>query len=80
MWGSTGRHYDDVSRFVASGIEHCVERLAPMPGAVNAVANGLDEDRRASARAEMAELFDQHTDGLGVSVPWDYLVTVGVRR
>lgn len=32
MWGSTGRRYDDVSRYVGSGIEHCVERLAPAPG------------------------------------------------
>lgn len=32
MWGSGGRAYDDVSRFIAEGIEHCVIRLAPTPG------------------------------------------------
>jgi len=32
MWGSGGRAYDDVSRFIAEGIEHCVLRLAPKPG------------------------------------------------
>ena len=29
MWSSGGRAYDDVSRFIAEGIEHCVIRLAP---------------------------------------------------
>lgn len=32
MWGSGGRAYDEVSRFIAEGIEHCVIRLAPRPG------------------------------------------------
>jgi hypothetical protein len=54
--------------------------MAKSFGPVSAIANGLDEERRASARAEMAELFDRHKDGLGVSVPWDYLVTIGVKR
>ena len=54
--------------------------MAESFGPVYAIANGLDEERRASARAEMAELFDRHKDGLGVSVPWDYLVTIGVKR
>lgn len=32
MWGSGGRAYDEVSRFIAEGIEHCVQHLAPKPG------------------------------------------------
>jgi SAM-dependent methyltransferase len=32
MWGSGGRRYDEISRFIAEGIEHCVLRLAPQPG------------------------------------------------
>jgi SAM-dependent methyltransferase len=32
MWSSGGRAYDEVSRFIADGIEHCVTRLAPKPG------------------------------------------------
>ncbi len=32
MWSSGGRAYDEVSRFIAEGIEHCVIRLAPKPG------------------------------------------------
>jgi len=32
MWSSGGRAYDEVSRFIAEGIEHCTVRLAPKPG------------------------------------------------
>ncbi len=32
MWSCGGRAYDEVSRFIAEGIEHCVIRLAPKPG------------------------------------------------
>lgn len=32
MWSSGGRAYDDISRGIADGIEHCVLRLAPGPG------------------------------------------------
>lgn len=32
MWGATGRRYDEVSRWMSSGIEHCLERLAPESG------------------------------------------------
>ncbi len=32
MWGGGGRSYDKVSRFIAEGIEHCVDRLAPKSG------------------------------------------------
>lgn len=49
-------------------------------GPVKAVAESLDEERLAAARADMAAFFNRHQDGLGVSLPCDYLVTVGVRR
>ncbi len=32
MWSSGGRAYDEISRFIAEGIGHCVNRLAPKPG------------------------------------------------
>lgn len=32
MWGGAGRAYDDVSRDIASAIQHCVDRLAPAEG------------------------------------------------
>jgi SAM-dependent methyltransferase len=32
MWSAGGRAYDDISRGIADGIEHCVLRLAPTPG------------------------------------------------
>lgn len=32
MWSAGGRAYDDISRGIADGIEHCVLRLAPKPG------------------------------------------------
>ncbi len=32
MWSSGGRAYDEVSRFISEGIEHCVIRLAPKSG------------------------------------------------
>ncbi len=31
-WSSGGRHYDAISRQIADGIEHCVNRLDPQPG------------------------------------------------
>ena len=52
MWGSPGRRYDEVSRWISSGIEHCVERLAPMPDErVLDVATGTGwTSRRVAAR------------------------------
>lgn len=40
--------------------------LAEAFGPVHTVANGLTEEHRASARADIAELFDRHEDGLGL--------------
>ena len=54
--------------------------LAESFGPVYGVAHGLDDECRAAARADMAALYDQYKDGLGVAFPCEYLVTVGVRR
>jgi SAM-dependent methyltransferase len=32
VWGSGGRHYDEISRGIADSIEHCVLRLSPQQG------------------------------------------------
>ena len=52
MWSSGGRAYDEVSRSIADGIEHCVLRLAPEHGErVLDVATGTGwTSRRVAAR------------------------------
>jgi SAM-dependent methyltransferase len=52
MWSSGSRAYDDISRGIADGIEHCVLRLAPKPGErVLDVATGTGwASRRVAAR------------------------------
>ena len=31
-WDAGGQHYDNISHTIADSIEHCLSRLAPMPG------------------------------------------------
>ena len=51
IWGSAGRDYDDISRAVADGIEHCVVRLAAKRGEnVLDVATGTGWTSRGAAR------------------------------
>ena len=54
--------------------------MAESFGPVHAVAKALDDERRANARADMAALYERYSDGLGPSVPFTYLVCIGVRR
>lgn len=49
-------------------------------GPIRAVASALNDERRMAARADMAALFDTYADGIGLSIPYDYLVTLGVRK
>src|SRR5215468_9574320 len=51
LWGSGGRAYDRISRSISSAIEHCVDRLNPMPGErIADVATGTGWTSRAIAR------------------------------
>jgi SAM-dependent methyltransferase len=52
MWGSGGRAFDEISRSVASAIEHCVTRLQPKPGEQIAdIATGTGWTSRLVARS-----------------------------
>jgi len=51
MWGSGGRAYNEISRSIAGGIEHCVTRLRPSPGErIADIATGTGWTSRAVAR------------------------------
>src|SRR5262249_14361649 len=51
LWGSGDRAYDRISRSISSAIEHCVDRLDPMPGErIADVATGTGLASRAIAR------------------------------
>src|SRR6185436_19458350 len=32
VWSAGGKDYDEISRGIADSIEHCVQRLKPLPG------------------------------------------------
>jgi SAM-dependent methyltransferase len=49
-------------------------------GPTKALAGGLDEARRAELRRDFIAFHDGFPTDLGISVPRDYLLTVGVRR
>jgi SAM-dependent methyltransferase len=49
-------------------------------GPTRMLAEGLDDTRRAALEAEFIEFHANYATELGVSVPRDYLITVGTRR
>jgi hypothetical protein len=49
-------------------------------GPTKALAGGLDESRRADLRRDFIAFHDGFRTELGICVPRDYLLTVGVRR
>jgi SAM-dependent methyltransferase len=51
MWSGGGRAYDEISRSIANGIDHCVTRLNPAPGErVGDIATGTGWTSREVAR------------------------------
>ena len=51
MWSCGGRAYDDISRIIANGIDHCVTRLNPVPGErILDIATGTGWTSREVAR------------------------------
>jgi ubiquinone/menaquinone biosynthesis C-methylase UbiE len=49
-------------------------------GPLQAIYDGLADDRKRGLKRDMAAVYDQFQDGLGISVPIDYLLAVGTRR
>jgi SAM-dependent methyltransferase len=49
-------------------------------GPTRSLANALDEPRRAALRADFVAFHDQFATDLGICVPREYWLTVGVRR
>lgn len=63
-WGSGGQNYNRISRSIADAIEHCVGRLAPMPGErILDVATGTGwAARLIAARGARVTGLDLHAD------------------
>jgi hypothetical protein len=49
-------------------------------GPTRSLASGLDHQRREQLRQDFIALHDRFRTELGVTMPRDYLVTIGVRR
>lgn len=49
-------------------------------GPTKALVSSLDEDRRAEFKRDFAAFHDGFSTPLGISVPRQYLLTVGVRK
>jgi hypothetical protein len=73
-WGSAGSFYDEFSEDLGDAILHCVRRVGPGPG-----EKALDREANAF-RDDFLAFHDRFSDQFGISMPRDYLVTVGVRR
>jgi SAM-dependent methyltransferase len=49
-------------------------------GPVKALVESLDDEKRAAAKADLVAFFERFREGIGVSMPLDYLIAVGTRR
>jgi hypothetical protein len=49
-------------------------------GPTRSLAASLDDDRRGQLRQDFIALHDQFRTELGITMPRDYLVTIGLRR
>ncbi|MFZ5875674.1 MAG: hypothetical protein ACOYXU_04600 [Nitrospirota bacterium] len=65
-WNAGGRQYERISQTIADSIEHCVARLNP--------------PRREQLKRDFVAFHDGYRTDLGVAMPRDYLVTIGVRK
>jgi hypothetical protein len=93
VWSSGGALYDQISRGIADSIEHCVLRLDPQPGGeaawntfsrsygpTKALADSLDEARRAKLQHDFIAFHDGFPTEIGICVPREYLLSIGARR
>jgi len=55
-----------------------VEVMATGFGPVKALVESLDDEQRAAAKAGLVAFYEH--EGIGVAMPYDYLITVGTRR
>jgi hypothetical protein len=49
-------------------------------GPTKSLAASLDAERRAALKRDFIALHDRFRTGLGVAMPREYVVTIGVRR
>jgi hypothetical protein len=56
------------------------ERFSTSYGTTKALANALDEDRRADLKRDFVSFHDRFRTELGICVPREYLLTLGIRR
>jgi len=49
-------------------------------GPIRATSQALDTDERANLKAAFVDWVGQFSTGLGISLTYQYLVTIGVRR
>ena len=56
------------------------ELLATGFGPVKVLVESLDDEQRATAKADLVAFFERYREGIGVAIPYDYLIAVGTRR
>jgi SAM-dependent methyltransferase len=56
------------------------EVMAAGFGPVKVLIENLDDKQRSAAKAELVAFYERYRDGIGVAMPYDYLIAVGTRR
>ena len=49
-------------------------------GPVKALVENLDDEKRAAAKADLVAFYERYREGIGIAMPYDYLIAVGTRR
>ncbi len=49
-------------------------------GPVKTLVENLDDEKRDAAKHVLVAFFERYREGIGVALPLDYLIAVGVRR